>query len=108
MQQKITECIPLRTTADLGPLLVWRVRGAEVLVPKSVWETLSKKQRLAILCHELAHYRRGDLWKSAIIRLMALPHWFNPLAWWIVRNLDECAEWLCDDEATGLRQRPRR
>lgn len=55
-----------------------------------------------ILRHELAHFRHGDLWKGALIRLLALPHWFNPLAWWIVRKLDECAEWLCDDEATGL------
>ncbi len=26
-------------------------------------------------------------------------HWFNPLAWWCVRNYDECTEWLCDNAA---------
>src|SRR5205823_774142 len=34
-----------------------------------------------------------------------LVRWFNPLSWWVVRNLDVCAEWLCDDEATGGDQR---
>ncbi len=39
--------------------------------------------------------------KTPWSRLLALVHWFNPLAWWVVKNLDECAEWLCDDEAAG-------
>ncbi len=93
--------IPLRITNDTGPALVWRPRGAEVLVPRELWASLPSPQRVAILRHELAHYRRGDLWKGALIRLLALVHWFNPLAWWVVRNLEECAEWLCDDAASG-------
>jgi len=100
-QRAIKRAIPLRITADMGPLLVWRPGGAVVLVPRGLWVDLSGQERQAILRHELAHYRRRDLWKGALIRLMALPHWFNPVAWWAVRNLDECAEWLCDDEATG-------
>ena len=93
--------IPLRITNDTGPVLVWRPRGAEVLVPRELWASLPSPQRMAILRHELAHFRRGDLWKGALIRLLALVHWFNPLAWWVVRNLEECAEWLCDDAASG-------
>jgi beta-lactamase regulating signal transducer with metallopeptidase domain len=72
--------IPLLITKNTGPLLVWRPRGARMLVPRRLWQTLGSQQRLAILRHELAHFRRGDLWKSALIRLLALPHWFNPLA----------------------------
>jgi beta-lactamase regulating signal transducer with metallopeptidase domain len=93
--------IPLRITNDTGPVLVWRPKGAEVLVPRELWASLPNPQRMAILRHELAHFRRGDLWKGASIRLLALVHWFNPLAWWVVRNLEECAEWLCDDAASG-------
>ena len=96
-----TATIPLRITNDTGPVLVWRPRGAEVLVPRELWASFPSPQRMAILRHELAHYRRGDLWKGALIRLLALVHWFNPLAWWVVRNLEECAEWLCDDAASG-------
>ncbi len=98
---RVGASIPLLITENTGPLLVWRPRGARMLVPRRLWETLGSQQRLAILRHELAHFRRGDLWKSAVARLMALAHWFNPLVWWVVKNLDECAEWLCDDEAAG-------
>lgn len=98
----VTAPIHLRVTDETGPMLVWRPGGPEVLVPRTLWEGLSSPQRLAILRHELAHFQHGDLWKGALIRLLALPHWFNPLAWWVVKNLDECAEWLCDDKAIGL------
>ncbi len=100
-QNGTTAPIHLRVTHDRGPILIWRPGGAEVLIPRTLWERLSSPERLAILRHELAHFRHGDLWKGALIRLLALPHWFNPLAWWVVKNLDECAEWLCDDEAVG-------
>ena len=44
---------------------------------------------------------RGDAWKSLLLRLVALPHWFNPAAWWTVTRLDEAAEWACDAAACG-------
>ena len=47
--------------------------------------------------HELAHYQRGDLWKSAVVRLLVFVHWFNLLAWWAARRFEICGEWLCDD-----------
>ena len=35
------------------------------------------------------------------MRGLALPHWFNPFAWWAVRRFDEAAEWACDRAASG-------
>ncbi|HUY35175.1 MAG TPA: M56 family metallopeptidase [Pirellulales bacterium] len=52
---------------------------------------------MAVLLHESAHYERGDVWKSLAARLLALPQWFNPFAWWAVWNFDEAAEWACDE-----------
>jgi hypothetical protein len=57
------------------------------------------RQRRSILRHELAHYVRGDLWKSLLARLLASPQWFNPLAWLAVRRFEEAAECACDDAA---------
>ena len=95
--------IPLRATRDAGPALCLLPSGYAVLVPADVWRGLSFSQREGVLRHELAHYERGDLWKSLLVRLVALPHWFNPLAWWAVRKFDECTEWLCDDAAVANR-----
>jgi len=93
--------IPLRVTASAGPMLC-RLPGAyELLIPEPLWREMNTAERLAILRHELAHYERCDVWKSLAIRVLALPHWFNPLAWYAVRRFDEAAEWACDRAATG-------
>jgi len=88
----------LMVTAGDGPLLCRLLSGYAVIVPQSLWEQLNTHQRRLILLHELAHYQRGDVWKSFVVRLFALPHWFNPLAWLAVRRFDEAAEWACDDQ----------
>ena len=88
--------IPLRVTTFCGPALCRLPSGYELLIPSRFWNELSPTGRLAILEHELAHYQRGDGLKSLAVRLLALPQWFNPLAWMAVRRFDECAEWACD------------
>ena len=98
-KHNVRQSIQLRVTRGVGPLLVRAPLGYRLLVPQRLWSELDSEQRLAILHHELAHYERGDAWKSIAFRLLALPHWFNPVAWWVVRKLDECAEWACDSVA---------
>jgi len=92
--------IPFRVSRDVGPALIRLPSGYQVVVPETAWKRLTSRQRQLILCHELAHYEHGDLWRSLAVRLLALPHWFNPLSWWVVRKFEECTEWLCDYTAT--------
>jgi beta-lactamase regulating signal transducer with metallopeptidase domain/Skp family chaperone for outer membrane proteins len=94
---KISRPISLQGTEQLGPALCWLPSGYRLLIPSDTWRVLSATQRQAILRHELGHYQRGDLWKSLAMRLVALPQWFNPLAWVALRLFDEAAEWACDD-----------
>lgn len=101
-QQLLTE-LPVRRpirlciTNGLGPLIC-RVWGEyRLLAPEALWRELTTAERETILRHELAHVARRDLLKSLLARILALPHWFNPLAWWAVRRFDECGEWACDD-----------
>jgi beta-lactamase regulating signal transducer with metallopeptidase domain len=95
--------VSLFVTDNLGPLLCRRRGEYLLVVPQSLWHSLTSSQRIAIVHHELAHYRRGDLWKCLAVRFLALPHWFNPLAWFAVRRFDEAAEWACDEVATSDR-----
>jgi hypothetical protein len=91
--------IPLHVTEHLGPALCFVGGGYRLLVPRSPWSRFSSQQRRSILRHELAHYVRGDLWKSLLARLLAWPQWFNPLAWLAIRRFEEAAECACDDVA---------
>ena len=93
----VNEAVQFRISDHLGPLLCFVPFAYLVLCPKQLWTTLDSAQRKAILIHELAHVKRHDVWKSVGIRVLALPQWFNPLAWMIVNAFDEAAEWACDD-----------
>jgi beta-lactamase regulating signal transducer with metallopeptidase domain len=93
--------IPLLVTRDIGPALVRLPFGYQVIVPEAAWARLTASQRQSILRHELAHYQQGDLWRLLAIRLLALPHWFNPASWWAIRKFEECTEWLCDCAAVN-------
>ncbi len=98
-EQGVSVAIPLRVTDQLGPLLSRLPGGYVLLIPEQPWCALSPAQRRAILVHELEHYRRGDVWTALLARILALPHWFNPLAWLAVGRLEEAAEWACDQAA---------
>ncbi len=97
--------VQFRITDRTGPLLCFVPFFYLILAPQRLWSALEGNERVAILRHELAHLARGDLWKSATIRLLALPQWFNPLAWKAVRACDEAAEWACDEIAMGNHER---
>ena len=86
-----------RLSDSAGPLCCYVPFFFLVLAPKRLWETLEPTERRLILTHELAHVSRRDLWKSLAIRIIALPQWFNPVAWTAVRAFDEAAEWACDE-----------
>jgi len=90
--------VHFRVTSRVGPLLCFVPFVYLVLVPRLLWASLSRDDRIAILRHELAHLNHGDLWKNVAIRILALPQWFNPLAWLAVRRFEEAGEWACDEE----------
>ena len=104
----ILESIPFRATKDVGPLLCRTPRGYVLVVPAVLWQRLTPTERLCILQHELAHWERRDLIKSTMVRLLTLPHWFNPLSWLAAGWFDEAAEWACDEVAKGANFEGRR
>ena len=91
--------ITMRFSNRLGPSLAWTPLGYRLVVPREIWNDLSLPAKSGILRHELEHYLRRDAWKSLAVRILALPHWFNPVAHIAVRKFDEAAECLCDEAA---------
>ena len=96
-QSGVSRSTQFRMTDDVGPLSCYLPFFYLILCPERLWRVLNASQREAILTHETAHIQRGDLWKSILVRVLALPQWFNPLAWRAVHDFDEAAEWACDD-----------
>ncbi len=67
-----------------------------VVVPESA-EGWSEERRVAVLLHELAHFRRGDIITHYIAQVACAIHWFNPLVWLAARRLRAESERACDD-----------
>jgi len=88
-------------TKSVGPGLCPGITRPCLILPVPLWQKLEVPQRKAVLRHEAAHLVRRDLWKSLLVRLLALPHWFNPFAWLAVRRFEEASEWACDEAATN-------
>ena len=88
-----------------SPLLIGLLRP-RVVLPQ---EDYPDPRLEMMLRHELGHYRSHDLWYKALALGVACLHWFNPLAWRLVRELDRGCELWCDYRATsGMTPRQRR
>ena len=103
-QRGISRPIRLVATQSTGPALCWTPRGYRICLPCRFWAELAPSQRLSVLRHELAHFERFDLWTLLLAKLLALPHWFNPFAWWALRQVVESIEWACDQAAGERRE----
>lgn len=58
---------------------------------------LDDKEKELVISHELAHYRRGDLWAKLLLCAAVSVHWFNPVIHYMVRFAAQDMEYSCDD-----------
>ncbi len=100
-QHGIVRMISLLVTRSIGPALCWAPWSYRICVPGPSWAKLAPTHRRQVLRHELAHFERSDLWRLLMVRLLALPHWFNPFAWWAVHQISQSVEWACDEAVAG-------
>lgn len=92
-EMKVRNAPPLRVSSRVdSPMLMGLFRPCLVL-PK---ENPGEQALRFILCHELTHYRRRDLWyKMAVLTANAV-HWFNPLVYLLRREASQDMELTCD------------
>lgn len=50
-----------------------------------------------ILRHEMIHIKRLDMLWKVLMTLVRIVHWYNPLAWWMSREMEQVCELSCDD-----------
>lgn len=76
-----------------SPLLVGLLRPCIVLPGTDLPDA---DFRYTVL-HELAHWRRGDMLCKQLVQIAVCLHWFNPLVWWMAREMDRACELACDE-----------
>jgi beta-lactamase regulating signal transducer with metallopeptidase domain len=88
----------LVTPDSLSPCIA-RTWNPRIVLPESVVTESSTERVCHVLAHELAHLVRGDLWTNWLLLAARILHWFNPVAWWTVREMQAEREAACDELA---------
>ncbi len=86
--------IELRVSPNTFSPAVCRLFRPVILLPASLLEKLSGENLRAVLMHELAHIKRGDLWVNFAQTILQVVYFYNPLVWLahaIVRRVREQA-----------------
>jgi beta-lactamase regulating signal transducer with metallopeptidase domain len=75
--------------------------GGDICLPTWCLEQLDAQQCDAVLAHEIAHLRRGDLTWNLVVQAVRRIGWLQPLNRIALERLDQLAELACDDLASA-------
>jgi len=92
----LVDALPqIREAAVASPQVAgWR--RPLLLVPRGLSATLADAELDAVLLHELAHVRRGDLRWNLLQRVVLALLWFHPAAWSLQASVARERERCCD------------
>jgi len=68
-----------------------------IFIPRKILETKNEPLIESIIAHEMAHIKRQDSLWLALQNIIQILYFFNPLVWFIVRQLSSLRENICDD-----------
>jgi beta-lactamase regulating signal transducer with metallopeptidase domain len=107
-KQGIRRVPPVYQTGLVGsPFTLGLVKPCVVL-PESLYSSLSDKALRAVIAHEFAHVSHGDHLIGHLQRLAAAFYWWNPLVYVVSRDLTTAMEEVCDNHAVLETGAPRR
>lgn len=99
-EEKLKRAPRLMLNSMLTTPLLSGVHDPCICLPLSGYT--AEEQEL-ILCHELCHYRRRDLWYKFFLEILCIVYWFNPALRWMKKEAGRNIEFLCDE--TVMRNR---
>jgi len=104
-KKKVTQNSPMDRVENLdvvvsgyvhSPMLIGFFKP-KIVIPKA--EIGAYDYQLA-LRHELTHHTQKDAWFKLLAVLVNSLHWFNPVTYFVVRNISEACEYACDEKVT--------
>jgi beta-lactamase regulating signal transducer with metallopeptidase domain len=73
-----------------------------VLLPTSLCDAAEPGALRYLLAHEWSHVERGDAWAWNLASLAGLVVFYQPLFWWLRRQLRLCQDYLADARAAAV------
>lgn len=86
----VYQCDEIKSPCILG------IVKPKIYIPASVLNVCDSDQLSYIFLHELTHYKRKDLIYNFFSIIALFLHWFNPLVWVAVRQMNRYRELACD------------
>ncbi len=92
----------VRVAADAQPwALVAGIVRPHLVISSGLVVLLDEEELSAVICHELMHIRRGDVWWTAFGGILRDLTWFLPATRRLYKKLLVEQEVACDDRVTG-------
>jgi beta-lactamase regulating signal transducer with metallopeptidase domain len=88
--------IEIVETSLVSSPAVFGLFRARLLLPIGLTRSLDAGELRLVLLHELAHLRRGDIYHNALLSLLQIVHWFNPLLWFAFARIRHDREMATD------------
>lgn len=76
-----------------APMIIGVTKSMIVLPIKAI----PPSELMYIFRHELTHYRRKDLLYKWLVEIAVCLHWFNPLVYWVRKQVNQDCEFSCDE-----------
>ncbi|WP_082110788.1 M56 family metallopeptidase [Paenibacillus algorifonticola] len=99
--------IPVYEISGFQSPWIYGMLKPRIYLPEDIVVIADSRQLRHVLLHELAHYKRKDLWFNSLWTLAVWLHWFNPLVWLARQKMASDREMACDAvvlEALGERE----
>ncbi|WP_173185167.1 M56 family metallopeptidase [Paenibacillus alginolyticus] len=68
----------------------------QLIMPKTILNSLNDDQLQHVFLHELAHSKRNDIGVNWFMHTLLIIHWFNPVLWYAYRRMREDQEIASD------------
>lgn len=76
------------------------VRNKYIVIPSYMINVFDEEEIEFILKHEFYHVKNEDFLRNLLIMFLGCLNWFNPLYYFLRKNLSEWIEIACDEEVT--------
>lgn len=80
-QLGIKQVIPVRCASEANSPAICGLLHPVIIIPSFLTESLTQSEMRSVLLHELAHFKRDDLWVSHAQTFLQIIYWYNPLLW---------------------------
>lgn len=95
-RMNISRFIPIVYDTHVGVPSLLGVVKPQILISPDLLNNISYEEKKYIFLHELAHFKRKDIFVSWIMLFLGIINWFNPVILFALHRMREDSEISCD------------